>query len=47
LLIGRVKRFEIKDITGEAVVEPAVDLSQIRHVFVLDVQKSEEPPAKN
>jgi rod shape-determining protein MreC len=39
LLIGRVKRFEAKDITGEAVVEPAVDLSQIRHVFVLDIHK--------
>jgi rod shape-determining protein MreC len=39
LLVGRVKRFEVKDITGEAVVEPAVDLSQIRHVFVLDIQK--------
>ncbi len=45
LLIGRVKRFEMKDITGEAVVEPAVDLSQIRHVFVLDVQRLEEQPA--
>lgn len=47
LLIGRVKRFEIKDITGEAIVEPAVDLSQLRHVFVLEVQNPEETPIKN
>ncbi len=40
LTIGRVKRFEVKDITGEAVVEPAVDFSQLRHVFVLDAQDS-------
>lgn len=39
LLIGRVKRFEVKDITGEAVVEPAVDFSQLRHVFVLEAHE--------
>ena len=38
LLIGRVKRFENKDITGEAVVEPAVDFSTLEYVFVLDLQ---------
>jgi rod shape-determining protein MreC len=38
LLIGRVKRFENKDITGEAVVEPAVDFSMLEYVFVLDMQ---------
>ncbi|GEP41159.1 rod shape-determining protein MreC [Brevifollis gellanilyticus] len=38
LTIGRVKRFEMKDITGEAVVEPTVDFSQLKHVFVLDAQ---------
>lgn len=42
LLIGRVKRFDIKDITGEAIVEPAVDLSQLTHVFVLEAQKPTE-----
>lgn len=36
IMIGRVKRFEIKDITAEAVIEPAVDFSQLEHVFVLD-----------
>jgi rod shape-determining protein MreC len=44
LMIGRVKRFEMKDITGEAVVEPSVDFTQLRHVFVLDTQKSEAAP---
>jgi rod shape-determining protein MreC len=42
LLIGRVKRFENKDITGEAVVEPAVDFSTLDYVFVLDLQPTEE-----
>jgi len=45
LMIGRVKRFEMKDITGEAVVEPSVDFTQLRHVFVLDMQKTEVAPA--
>lgn len=45
LTIGRVKRFEVKDITGEAVVEPTVDFSQLRHVFVLDMHKTEDAPA--
>lgn len=44
LTIGRVKRFEVKDITGEAVVEPTVDFSQLRHVFVLDMHKTEDAP---
>lgn len=39
LVIGRVKRFELKDITGEAVVEPVVDFSQLRHVFVLETHE--------
>jgi rod shape-determining protein MreC len=47
LIIGRVKRFEMKDITGEAVVEPAVDFSQLRHVFVLDMQRDESPAAES
>ena len=42
LLIGRVKRFENKDITGEAVVEPAVDFSMLEYVFVLDLQSAVE-----
>jgi len=43
LLVGRVKRFENKDITGDAVVEPAVDFSILEHVFVLDVPIAAEP----
>jgi rod shape-determining protein MreC len=42
LLIGKVKRFENKDITGEAIVEPAVDFSAIDHVFVVVMQEDEE-----
>lgn len=38
LLIGRVKRFENRDISGEAVVEPAVDFSLLEHVFVVEMQ---------
>jgi rod shape-determining protein MreC len=45
LMIGRVKRFEMKDITGEAVVEPSVDFTQLRHVFVLDTQSREGAPS--
>lgn len=43
LLIGRVKRFENKDISGEAVVEPAVDFSVLEHVFVVEMQKGANP----
>jgi rod shape-determining protein MreC len=43
LLIGRVKRFENKDISGEAVVEPAVDFSVLEHVFVVEMQKNTSP----
>lgn len=46
LLIGRVKRFENKDITGEAVVEPAVDFSMLEYVFVLDLQPAVEEEKK-
>lgn len=38
LLIGRVKRFENRDISGEAIVEPAVDFANIEHVFVVEMQ---------
>jgi rod shape-determining protein MreC len=33
-----VKRFENKEITGEAIIEPAVDFSTIEHVFVIEMQ---------
>lgn len=42
LLIGRVKRFENRDITGEAIIEPAVDFSMLEYVFILDMQPAEE-----
>lgn len=46
LLVGRVKRFENKDITADAVVEPAVDFSILEHVFVLEVPFEEPATAK-
>lgn len=42
LFIGRVKRFENRDITGEAIIEPAVDFSMLEYVFILDMQPAEE-----
>jgi rod shape-determining protein MreC len=39
LLIGRVKRFENKDISGEAVVEPAVDFANLEYVFIVEMQR--------
>ena len=38
LLLGRVKRFENKEITGEAIIEPAVDFSTLDYVFVIEMQ---------
>jgi rod shape-determining protein MreC len=46
LLVGRVKRFENKDITADAVVEPAVDFAILEHVFVLEVPVEEPQPQK-
>ena len=48
LLLGRVKRFENREISGEAIVEPAVDFSTLDYVFVIEMQAaapSPEPPA--
>lgn len=42
LLIGRVKRFENRDLSGEAIVEPAVDFSLLEHVFVVEMQPMTE-----
>ncbi len=36
LLLGKVKRFENQEISGEAVVEAAVDFSMLEDVFVVD-----------
>ncbi len=41
LLLGKVKRFENQEISGEAVVEAAVDFSVLDDVFVVD----QRPPA--
>ncbi len=38
LLLGKVKRFVNKDISGEAIVEPAVDFSTLEYVFVVEMQ---------
>ncbi len=46
LLIGRVKRFENRDLSGEAIVEPAVDFSVLEHVFVVEMQPVAETPGK-
>ncbi|MES2505682.1 MAG: rod shape-determining protein MreC [Verrucomicrobiota bacterium] len=46
LLIGRVKRFENRDLSGEAIVEPAVDFSSLEYVFVVAMQPATEPTAK-
>ena len=43
LLIGRIKRFENKDISGEAVVEPAVDFSNLEYVFIVEVRRDTAP----
>lgn len=46
LLLGRVKRFENREISGEAIVEPAVDFSTLDYVFVIEMQAAApEPPA--
>jgi len=41
LLLGRVKRFENREISGEAVIEPAVDFSTLDYVFVIEMQVAE------
>ena len=43
LLIGRVKRFENRELFGVAVVEPAADFSTLEHVFVVEMQPEIEP----
>lgn len=42
LLIGKVKRYELKDISGEAVVESAVDFSLLDDVFVVHMETPSE-----
>lgn len=44
LQLGKVKRFENREISGEAVVEPVVDFESIEHVFVVEMQKAETAP---
>ncbi|HBJ82981.1 MAG TPA: rod shape-determining protein MreC [Verrucomicrobiales bacterium] len=44
LLLGRVKRFENREISGEAIVEPAVDFSTLDYVFVIEMQAVEPVP---
>jgi len=48
LLLGRVKRFENREISGEAIIEPAVDFSTLDYVFVIEMQvaaPAPEPPS--
>ncbi len=44
LLLGRVKRFENREISGEAIVEPAVDFSTLDYVFVIEMQAAAPAP---
>ena len=44
LLLGKVKRFENKEISGEAVVEPVVDFLRLDHLFVVAMEKVESVP---
>jgi rod shape-determining protein MreC len=46
LQLGKVKRFENREISGEAIVEPVVDFQNIEHVFVIEMQRAEEVPAE-
>lgn len=39
LLLGRVIRFQNRDISGEALVKPAVDFTALDHVFVIEMQE--------
>ncbi len=39
LLLGRVIRFYNRDISGEALVKPAVDFTTLDHVFVIEMQE--------
>jgi rod shape-determining protein MreC len=41
LLLGRVKAFENRDISGEAVVETVVDFSRLEDVFVVGAERAE------
>ena len=44
LLLGRVVRFQNRDISGEAIVKPAVDFSALEHVFVIEMQEILQEP---
>ena len=46
LQLGKVKRFENREISGEAVVEPVVDFQTIEHVFVIEMQRAGAVPAQ-
>ncbi|HEY5791939.1 MAG TPA: rod shape-determining protein MreC, partial [Chthoniobacterales bacterium] len=39
LKLGAIKSFRVRDLDGQAVVEPAVDLSTVRDVFVIVSEK--------
>ncbi|HSI63534.1 MAG TPA: rod shape-determining protein MreC [Candidatus Saccharimonadia bacterium] len=43
ILLGKVKSFEIRDISGEAVVESAVDFSLLQDVFVVHKDTAATP----
>lgn len=39
LLLGRIIRFENRDISGEAIVRPAVDFANLEYVFIVEMQE--------
>jgi rod shape-determining protein MreC len=44
LLLGKVKSFQIKDVSGEASVEPAVDFALLEDVFVVQMDSIPAAP---
>ena len=43
LLIGKVKNYEIKNIAGEALIDPAVDFSLLEDVFIVNMDNTPAP----
>ena len=44
LLIGKVKSFEVKNISGEALIDPAVDFSLLEDVFIIHMETAPATP---
>jgi cell shape-determining protein MreC len=46
ILLGEVKEFYKKDLGGEALVRPAVEIDTLKYVFVLRREEAAPPPPK-